>query len=101
HAPPDSSAPYRGVLFYQDRRTPTSTHRSQFNGGSNMILAGAIYFPSSEVDYSGNNGTNTGSRCIEVVARLITFIGTSTVDASHCADYGTQTVTVASVRLVN
>jgi Flp pilus assembly protein TadG len=99
-APSDSGNPYAGVLFYQDRNTPTSTGRSQFNGGANMVLNGALYFPSTELDFSGNNGSNVGSRCTELIARLITFIGTSTIDASQCASYGTQTVSVNSVRLV-
>jgi hypothetical protein len=99
-APSNSGNPYAGVLFYQDRNTPTSTGRSQFNGGANMILNGALYFPSTELDFSGNNGSNAGSRCTELIGRLITFIGTSTIDASQCASYGTQTVSVNSVRLV-
>ena len=65
-----------------------------------MVLAGALYFPSTELDYSGNNGSSSGSRCVDVIARLITFTGTSTVDASHCSDYGAQTVSVTSVRLL-
>jgi Flp pilus assembly protein TadG len=99
-APSGAGASYAGVLFYQDRNTPTSTGRSQFNGGASMVLNGALYFPSTELDFSGNNGSNAGSRCVELVARLITFIGTSTVDASQCSSYGTQTVSVNSVRLV-
>jgi len=100
-APSSASDPYQGVLFYQDRNTPTSTQRSKFNGGANMVLAGALYFPSTAINFSGNNAGSTGSRCVEIIARLITFIGTSTVDASHCSDYGTRTISVASVRLVN
>jgi Flp pilus assembly protein TadG len=99
-APSSPGALYEGVLFYQDRNTPTSTQDSKFNGGANMILAGALYFPSTAINFSGNNNGSTGSRCVEIIARTITFTGTSTIDASGCSAYGTRTVSVTSVRLV-
>jgi len=99
-APADSFDPYRGILFYQDRDTPRMTHRAELVGGPTMALSGALYFPATEVQFSGNNGA-AAPQCIAIVARLVRFVGTSTIDASRCAEQGTATASVTGVRLLD
>lgn len=61
-----------GIAFYQVPGSSTSITQ-KFNGGSNMSINGALYFPNQTVSFNGGN-TNTGS-CTHVVARVITING--------------------------
>ena len=94
-APSGVGDTYRGMVLIQDPRAPTNGV-SRLNGGANMILKGAIYFPGQEVEWTGNN---TQTNCIEIVAREVTFTGNSYLDVSGCAAMGTKTIqlTVAKV----
>ncbi|HEY1341240.1 MAG TPA: hypothetical protein VGF59_27205, partial [Bryobacteraceae bacterium] len=67
---------YRGLLFYQDRRL-TSAPSSQFTGGSGQNLNGTIYFPTSNVQWTGNSSTAIAG----LVADTISFKGTSSFSA--------------------
>lgn len=73
------SAPTSGVLagmaFFQDR-TITSTSIQKFNGGANMIIDGAIYFPKSPMQFAGNS-SNSGYTYL--VADTVEFTGNSTL----------------------
>lgn len=96
-APADEGNPFRGILFFQDRRaSPGATNK--FNGNSNMELQGAIYFPSQEVQWNGNNATGSAD-CIQVVARTVSFLGTSKLGVDHCGDRGERRIVVARARL--
>lgn len=99
-APSDPAYPFQGILFYQDRNTHRMTHRAELVGGEGMALTGAIYFPATEVHFSGNNGA-VSSQCIEIIARLIRFVGTSVIDSSRCSEHGTPTASVTSARLLD
>jgi hypothetical protein len=99
-APADPAEPYHGIVFYQDRDSPRMTHRAELVGGPSMALTGALYFPATEVQFSGNNGA-TQPACIAIVARQVTFVGTSTIDASRCAEHGTATASVTGVQLLD
>jgi hypothetical protein len=70
-----SSGTYKGVLFYQDPRTPFG--ESRINGNSASIIDGGLYFPSRQLVFNGNTGLQT--RCIQLVARRLTFSGNSAV----------------------
>jgi hypothetical protein len=70
-APP--SGPLRGLLFFLDR-TKTLTNVS-FNGGSNMLLNGSLYFPTSDIKYSG--GSSAKNEYTALIAQHITFVGNS------------------------
>jgi hypothetical protein len=63
----------KGVLFFQDR-TKTLTN-VVFNGGANMLLNGSLYFPTSDIKYSG--GSTTKNEYTAIVAYHINFIGNS------------------------
>ncbi len=47
-----TSGAYRGILFFQDRSTSYSSGNN-FNGGSTLALNGTLYFPGSNVTFSG------------------------------------------------
>lgn len=64
-----SSGPYQGVLFYQDRTQAAGT--SNFAGGANQKLTGSLYFPKSLLNI--NNGSNTST--LGIVAGTVSFQG--------------------------
>jgi hypothetical protein len=97
-APSGAGETYRGLVFIQDPRASSASNQvDRFNGGANMILKGAIYFPSQEVEWSGNNA-NTD--CIEIVAREVTFTGNSRLDVSGCAAAGTAPIQLTVARVI-
>jgi hypothetical protein len=64
-----SSGPYQGVLFYQNRTQAAGT--STFAGGANQKLTGSLYFPKSLLNI--NNGSNTST--LGIVAGRVSFQG--------------------------
>ncbi|MBP2314988.1 pilus assembly protein TadG-related protein [Azospirillum soli] len=96
-APSDPGAPFRGLLFYQDRRAPVSG-RNVFNGTAEMSLQGAMYFPVQDIDWAGNNAS-AAAGCIQVVARTVTFTGTAALGADHCGDRGERPIRMGMTRL--
>lgn len=67
-----TSGPYLGMLFFQDRSI-TSNVNAQFVGGSTMQLTGSLYFPTTVLYYS--NGSSTESYSTGLVAKQIAFSG--------------------------
>jgi hypothetical protein len=50
---------YKGLLFYQDPRVQgTSNNGSIVGGGTNSTFNGIFYFPTTDLEYSGNSSTN-------------------------------------------
>ena len=74
----DLSAPttgdFAGVAMYQDRNAGDGDNK--FNGGATMQIDGALYFPSQELDFSGNNSSATDA-CVRLIAKQIKFTGNS------------------------
>ncbi len=97
-APRDPSSQFNGVLFYQDQRAQTNRDNI-FNGGGNMSLGGALYFPRQEVFFTGNNDYNQ-VKCTHVVGRLVTLRGTSSLDNRGCEDAGWLKANAWSVDLL-
>jgi hypothetical protein len=53
-----TSGTYKGLLFYQDPTvTWASNNDSKITGGANSVFDGIIYFPSTDLTYSGNSST--------------------------------------------
>lgn len=97
-APSDGSNPFRGVLFYQDRRaSETTSATNKFNGDSSMKLQGAIYIPKQGIEFKGN--TAGAQTCTQIVALTVSFTGNSHLDNSGCKDAGVEPVTVTQARL--
>lgn len=91
-----TEGPFAGILFFGARDSTVATH--QVNGSSGSAFNGAIYFPGSEVEYSGRAGSTGG--CTQIIGRTVTFIGNSEVQ-SDCQAAGTRSiVTSQSVKLV-
>ncbi|MCK6449492.1 MAG: pilus assembly protein TadG-related protein [Alphaproteobacteria bacterium] len=97
-APSDAGNPFAGLLIVQDRKAGSSGVM-KLNGGSTQVLNGAIYAPKSEVQWSGTTDTTTNA-CIEIVARLITFIGNSAIDNSGCSAMGVKPIQITASKLV-
>jgi Flp pilus assembly protein TadG len=66
-----SDGPLPGILFYHDRNAPTIHH--DLTGGADMQLNGIIYFPTSELNFTGGS-TLTDSASI-IIADQVTFTG--------------------------
>ena len=67
----ETSGPYMGVLFFQDRSI-TSAVNATFSGGATMQLTGTLYFPTTSVLVS--NGASSNS-VIAIVAAEVSFSG--------------------------
>jgi Flp pilus assembly protein TadG len=92
-----SSGDYKDILFYRDRRAANIDIK--INGGADMILKGALYFPSSDVTFTGNAGFK--ATCFQMVGQILTFRGNATINNS-CSDYGNlPTFRLKFVRLVH
>lgn len=95
-----TSGPYKGVAIYQDRRATDCNGCNKLNGGSDFAITGALYFPSQELWYNGNGGTN--ATCTMVIARRIVFTGNNKFKGlSQCVTEGLpQNNSVRIIRLV-
>ncbi len=98
NAPSSPTAQFPGLLFFQDPRA-TSSQANKFDGGATMNLTGGIYFPSEQVEWTGNNSSGTPT-CTEIVAKTVVFIGNSNMDNSGCAAAGVNPIQVTGVALV-
>lgn len=97
-----TSGTYQGILFYQD---PIATYRkssniSKFNGGSNLLLDGVIYFPSTDIVFNG--GANADPSCMQIFAATVGFSGSSDIgnDDSVCTSLGLDTSPQQRIQLV-
>ena len=67
---------YAEILFYRDRRAPNVEQK--INGGASAVLRGAFYFPSSDIEFTGNAGFQTS--CLQMVGQIIRFRGTAEIN---------------------
>jgi hypothetical protein len=68
-----SSGPMAGIALYVDRRA--SKHNATLSGGGTMVITGAVYMPTQQVNWSGGSGS--GSSCFQMVALTFNFSGSS------------------------
>jgi len=66
-----TSGPYMGLLFFQDRSIVSGANAT-FAGGASMTLTGSLYFPTTGVSYS-NGASASGNTAI--VAKDVSFTG--------------------------
>ena len=85
-----TSGELSGILFFGDRAGSNITHK--VNGTSDSNLQGAIYFPTTSVEYSGSSATGGGG-CTQVVGYTVTFTGNTGL-ATNCAAAGTEDIMV-------
>lgn len=90
-----SSGPYQGVLFYQNRTQTAGT--SNFAGGANQRLTGSLYFPKSLLNI--NNGSNTST--LGIVAGKVSFQGGAVLkQATSLSQTGLGTAGTSTVALI-
>jgi Flp pilus assembly protein TadG len=88
--------PYPGMLIIQDPDASVSGD-SRLNGGVNVFLDGAIYFPHQELVYEGNSGSTA---CTLIVADSVKVTGSAKMTSSNCEKLGLNKITVLYPSLV-
>lgn len=74
-----SSGPYAGVLFWNDDAAPNSPPGSTITGNSSSSMTGAMYFPSSHLNFLGNSTTGDWQM---LIADTITIGGNAQVSSN-------------------
>lgn len=95
-----TSGTYKGIIIYQDPRTPAKNNDLTIIGNSGSYFEGAIYAPSTKVVFTGNSGVDT--KCMQVVSMWVQFTGNTNVkndcpSGSGAASFGTGGGTVRLV----
>jgi hypothetical protein len=67
------------VLFFQDRNAKNA--QSKFTGQADMELTGILYFPNSEVEFTGGSEMNEAD--VLLVASTLKFTGNSYLNADY------------------
>jgi len=105
-----TTGPTGGMLFFQDRNAQftagggtsscgSGASQNKINGGSGQLLTGALYFPNQSLCYGGNSSTSGAGKCTQIIARQISFTGSSDVKLS-CAGTGVEPITVTSPQVI-
>jgi hypothetical protein len=87
-----TTGPTQGLAFFGDKNDPWSSDSSQqqnFGGGTMLNITGAIYFPSTQVNF--NNGVSNPSGCTQLIAGTINFQGGADF-SNNCAGKGTSPI---------
>jgi Flp pilus assembly protein TadG len=91
-----TSGTYKGLLMYMDPRAPFG--ESQINGNSSSSFEGGIYAPSRQLTFNGTTGMQT--KCLQMVARRLSFSGNSKVENVCPTTGGGRAFDATFVRLV-
>ena len=67
-----STCLYVGIVFFGSRNSTNGNNN--FSGGSSSAIAGAIYFPTQEISFTGGS-TTSYTACTQIVASTITISG--------------------------
>ena len=87
---PAGAPGYSGVLFFQDRNVSSNPSKSNFfNGGAELDLEGALYFPEQSLAFSG--GADVGDGCTQLVAKTVSIAGEANLE-TNCNDAGTREI---------
>jgi len=70
-----------GILFFQDRSVAKGSAASYFADGTSLTLAGALYFPTTQLNYS--NGANATYTIL--VADTLVFTGGATMNNNYAS----------------
>jgi hypothetical protein len=85
-APTDLALPLHGIVFFGSRSASGIVHK--INGTAGSVIKGAMYAPTTGLDYTGNSNAGGGGGCTQIIANTVTFSGNSGM-ASSCAGAGT------------
>jgi len=69
---------WAGILFFQDRGIAAGA-ASSFSGGAMAVLNGTLYFPTTNLSYSGGSGT----AYTILVSKQISFSGGATLNSDY------------------
>ncbi len=97
-APTAPYDPFKGVLLFQDPAA-SSSGTNRINGGSTMSLTGALYFPRQQIQYNGDNSSQSNN-CTQIIARTVEFTGNSKIYNNGCEAAGIVPVKVKGINLV-
>ena len=93
-----SGGSINGVLMFQDRSiTGTSSNQSTINGGSTSSFDGALYFPTTTLNYSGSS---SGSGYTYLVAYDLKIAGGGTIGNNYSCLNGQSSI-IQNAALVN
>ncbi|MEO8128329.1 MAG: hypothetical protein ABI822_14610, partial [Bryobacteraceae bacterium] len=93
-----TTGPYKALLFYQDPRVAwRSNNGSIIAGSATSVYDGIIYFPTTDLDYTGNSSTTVGGTdgYTLLVGYNITVRGTSSINANYATIGGVSPIQVA------
>jgi hypothetical protein len=90
-----ADGPYKGVLFYRDRRA--SNIEIKINGGAGSSFTGAMYFPTSDITYAGNSTMTV--KCLQMVGQKLKFRGGAKI-TNKCEGTGADSFEQTIVRLI-
>jgi hypothetical protein len=76
---PMTTGPLANVLFFQDRNAKNG--QSKLTGQANMDLTGILYFPNSEVEFTG--GSEMDEANVLLVASTLKITGNSYINANY------------------
>ncbi len=94
-----TTGPFRNLLFYQDRRAPSTANLvNKINGNSDSVLSGALYFPRQQLQINGTS--NLKFTCAQFVSRIVEFSGNGSINNTCTGGYGDGAIMGRHVRLV-
>ena len=73
---------YPGILFFQDRNLGTGVAPSVINGSKNSKLEGILYFPTSNLTWSGSAAGAEGAY-LAIIADTIDITGSATIASNY------------------
>lgn len=86
-----------GIVMFGDRGIPAGT-TFKLNGGADQNFAGAIYLPTSTINFSGGNATSMS--CTQIIGDVVNFTGNSSL-AINCSSYQTKPFGMWTIRLAS
>ena len=69
-----TTGPLAGILFFGDPNAPEGV-RHNITGGSDVSYEGTMYFPTGDLDFTGNGTGSTNADYTMVIARQLSFGG--------------------------
>ena len=92
-SPPTTGA-YKGLLFFQDRDTPTTVHNILAGNGV-VNFSGLVYMPTAQLDFRG--GSSSASLNMFLVTRKLSFVGNSYISSGGASLQPSGLTTVSLV----
>ena len=85
-----TSGPYKGIAIYSDPVSQPADADVTINGGSSTSIEGLMYFPTQNLQFSGN--TTGANACTVVVGNTIELTGNSELTTAGCENsFGLET----------